>query len=366
VSGLIPRSDSLTAISVGRYPETMRKFFKIGSVILLAAALAVGQNQQTTEEIDTFLGKLTREQGFSGSVLVARNGRILLEKGYGSADLKKSVPAGAKTKYYIASISKQLTAAAILKLEEQGKLSVNDPVGKYLKNIPAERSDLKIHHLLSQSSGIDQNYAADGITDREKAVSAIFAKPLKHAPGEKFTYSNDNYSLLAIIVEAVSGKSYEDYLRKNLFAPLKMSDTGFWGEKAHIAELLKQPDRQMLKPNWGFRGGTGIYSTVGDLFKWQQALFGDNILNKTSRQKILTPYYEMSRGKYGYGWFMSRLSDGRESIWAPGAEDFGHSGIIKSYPDGFVLVILSNAGQLNGKFARAVALEGIEEIILRQ
>jgi CubicO group peptidase (beta-lactamase class C family) len=356
----------LTAIAVRLYPKAMRKFFKIGSVVLLAAALAFGQNQKTTQEIDTFLDKITREQGFSGSVIVARDGRVLLEKGYGFADLKKTVPADAETKYYIASISKQLTAAAILKLEEEGRLSVSDPVGKHLKNVPAGLSELKIHHLLSQSSGIDQNYAADGIRDREQAVSAIFAKPLKHAPGEKFTYSNDNYSLLAIIIEIVSGKSYEDFLRESLFAPLKLSDTGFWGENAHIAELLKPPDRQMLKPNWGFRGGTGIYSTVGDLFKWQQALFGDNILNKTSRQKILTPYYEMSRGKYGYGWFMSRLSDGRESIWAPGAEDFGHSGIIKSYSDGFVLVILSNAGQLNGKFARAVALEGIEEIILRQ
>lgn len=340
------------------------KLSKITLIVLLTTIFAFGQN---VAEIDTFLNKITTEQNFSGAVLVAKDGKILLEKGYGFADLKKTLPAKNDTKFYVASISKQFTAAAILKLEEQGKLSVNDLISKYLQDVPKDKADLKIHHLLSQSSGIDQNYAADGITECKKAVQAIFKKSLKHHAGEKFTYSNDNYSLLAIIVEIVSGKNYETFLRENFFAPLAMNQTGFWGEKRAepIAELIEKPDKKAAKPNWGFRGATGISSTIGDLFKWQQALFSDQVLAKLSREKMFTPYFQMSRGMHGYGWFLSKTSGGTETIWTSGAEDFGHNGIIKTYADGTVVIVLSNAGELNGKLARNVAIEGVEAIIFK-
>ena len=323
--------------------------------------VALSLNGLLAQTSDEFLKKLSAEKDFFGAVLIAKGKKILLNQGYGLADLKKSVKVKNDTKFYIASITKQFTAVAILKLQEQGKLSVNDSITTFFKDVPTDKSAITIHHLLTHTAGLAQNYAADGIVNRDEALKAVLAQPLKNPVGEKFGYGNEDYNLLAAIVEIASGQTYENFLRQNLLKPAKMMNTGFWGEKVEqIADTKQKID---ITPNWGFRGATGMFSTVGDLFKWQQALFADKILKKPSREKLLTPNNQTSRGMHAYGWFISKLANGLETIWTAGYEDFGHNGIIKTYSDGTVIIVLTNSGDIDEKPARDVVIAGLEQII---
>ncbi len=288
-------------------------------------------------QLDQYLSRVTSELSFSGSVLVAKGERIVLHNGYGWADLKKTVRVNTETKFFIASITKQFTAAAILKLEEQHRLNVKSSITEFFA-VPQDKRGITIHHLLTHTSGLAQNYAADGIVDRDEAVKAILKPPLQSLPDEKFGYSNDGYNLLAVIVEIASGQSYESFLGRNLLQPARMSQTGFWGDslanrRTSIAEMLSNIPVGNQVPNWGFRGAVGMSSTTGDLYKWQQALLSDKVLKKSSRKRLFTPYAPTSRGMYTYGWFVSKTKQGLDLIWTAGSEQFGHNAIINSGTD---------------------------------
>jgi CubicO group peptidase (beta-lactamase class C family) len=318
--------------------------------------------------MDRFLKKLASDSGFSGAVFVARQETIMFHKGYGWESQRKDSSIRTDTRFYIASISKQFTAAAILKLEEQRTLSVSDRIASFFKDIPEDKRAITIHHLLTHTSGLAQNYAADGIVDRDEAVRAVLKSPLKSPPGERFGYSNDGYTLLAAIVEIASGQRYEAYLRRHLLEPAGMERTGFWGDppgkgERPIAQTLRAINEEVKMPNWGFRGATGMSSTVIDLYKWHRALVRNTALRKTSREKLMTPYVTTSRGGYGYGWFVSKTKRGDEVIWTAGAEDFGHNAIIKSYKDGTVIIVASNAGNISGVPARDVVSAELERIL---
>lgn len=336
------------------------------SCFTLARANHPRQGGGVEAKLDQFLDKLPPDAPFSGAVLVAKGEKIIFQKGYGWEDAKRSSRVRVDTRFYIASISKQFAAAAILKLEEQGRLGAKDSISKYFKDAPEDKAQITIHQLLTHTSGMAQNYAADGIVDREAAVKAILKKPLKGSPGEGFRYSNDGYNLLAALVEIASGQSYESYLRRHLLRPAGMSDTGFWGEPVAggrpIARTLREINAEVKLPNWGFRGATGMYSTVGDLHKWRLALLGDRVLKRGSREKLLTPYVSTSRGGYGYGWFVSKTNRGDDVIWTAGAEDFGHNAILKTYKDGTVIIVASNAGNISGAPARDIVSAELERL----
>ena len=339
--------------------NSMKKELILFLIILLLLHSIV--EAQKTEE---FLQKLVVEKGFSGSVLIAKGSKILLNQGYGFADLKKTKQVKSETKFYIASITKQFTASAILKLEEQGKLKTTDLISKYFKDVPPDKSQITIHHLLTHTAGLAQNYTADGIINRDEMVKAVLAEPLKNPIGEKFRYGNDGYSLLAAIVEIASGQSYESFIKQNLLKPAKMSNTGFWGEpNVLIADTKREISAEVKMPNWGFRGGVGMYSTVGDLYKWQQALFADKILSKKEREKLLTPNNQISKGMHAYGWYISETKLGAKICWTAGYEDFGHNGIVRVYPDGTVIIVLTNAGDIDGQPARDLVSNGLEQIL---
>lgn len=293
------------------------------------------------ERVDRFVSKEARS-GFTGSVLLAKDGEIVLHKGYGPG----IVP---ETPFWVASISKQFTAAAVLKLAEQGKLSVDDPITKYLGEVPEDKRGITIHQLLTHTAGLPHEYAADGITERDKAARALLALPLKFAPGEDFFYSNDGYNLLAILVEAVSGEPFETWLEKNLFGPAGLSGTGFWEGPGHekVAPIPKPGDipESSRRPNWGYRGATGIYSTTGDLYRWYRALEENRVISEESRKKLLAPHVSLGKtGHAAYGWFLTPAP--RSSVWTRGTESFGHNAIVMAYPDeNLVLIAASNAGE---------------------
>jgi CubicO group peptidase (beta-lactamase class C family) len=291
------------------------------------------------ERVDRFVVNETAS-GFAGSVLLAKDGEIVLHKGYGQGITPE-------TPFWVASISKQFTAAAILKLAEEGKLSVDDPITKYFEEVPEDKRGITIHQLLTHTAGFTQKYAADGITDRKEAVRALLAQPLKFAPGQDFSYSNDAYNLLAALVETVSGEPFETVLERHLFAPAGLSHTGFWGGPGHesVAPIPGEVSESSRQPNWGFRGATGIYSTTGDLYRWYRALQENRVLSEESRKKLLAPHVALGGTEHAaYGWFLT--SAPRSAVWTRGTESFGHNAIVMAYPDeNLVLVAASNAGE---------------------
>jgi CubicO group peptidase (beta-lactamase class C family) len=287
------------------------------------------------------------DEEFEGSVLVEQRGRVLLHKGYGWIDRAHTRRVEPETPYWVASISKQFTAAAILRLAEEGRLSPEDPIGRYFPSVPEDKQPMTIHQLLTHTAGLRQNYAADGITDRDEAVRAVLKMPLQGPPGGRFSYSNDAYNLLAALVEIASGQAYEEYLAARLFRPAGLRRTGFWGSPGHesVAEIRSEMDEAVRRPNWGFRGATGIFSTTGDLLRWYTALQEGRVLSAASRRELFAAHVPVSGGHAGYGWFTSRTPWGTNALWTRGTEGFGHNTIVVAYPaERVVIVAASNAG----------------------
>lgn len=275
--------------------------FVIVAIILTLSGLSLSaQNiklkqstgNQLAAEIDAEV-KAFVDKGFSGAILVAKNSRIILNKTYGNVADSGKAPA-----FWVASNSKSFVAAAVLKLQEQKKLTVNDPLTKFFSNVPADKQQITVHHLLTHTSGLKHKYAADGIVEREKAVKALLSVPLGWKVGEAYYYSNDGYNLLAAIVEVSSNRSFEEYLQKEVLDAAKLKNTGLWGFEntktlmpvANVRNTKKMPstiyETGKSVANWGYRGATGIYSTTADLYKWMFALRNDKVLTSRSREQL--------------------------------------------------------------------------------
>jgi CubicO group peptidase (beta-lactamase class C family) len=298
-------------------------------------------------------------------VLIAIDSRVVLHKAYGWADRQIGEPVTIMTPFWIASISKQFAAAAILKLMEKGRLSLDDSIARFFNAVPTDKREITLHQLLTHTAGLEQHYAADGIADRDEAVRAILAHPLVRPPGEGFGYSNDAYNLIAAVVEIAAGQPYETYLREQLLEPAGMRHTGFWGPEDHleVAEILHGDltGSSIVRPNWGFRGGVGMFSTSEDLYLWLQALEGDEVLSAAARHRMLSPHVMRGALGVGYGWFVSPTPQGTTSLWTRGYEDFGHGAVLATYPEeGVVIVVTSNSGEREG--GRPVSHELAEEL----
>lgn len=263
--------------------------------------------------VEAWLGPIVREDLISGTVLIAQNGQVLLSQGYGPADREQDRPNTPQTKFRLGSLSKQFTAAAILVLEQQGRLRVDDPLARYYPEFP-RAGEITLHHLLSHTSGIPNYNQRPDYGDKmllpwtiEQVVSWMRPDSLEFDPGERFSYSNSNYVLLAGIIERVSGQTYARFLQEAIFAPAGMNDTGqdlhtrvlphrATGHVSFGEEVERAPYRDMP-----FMSGAGsLYSTALDLLRWDQALYTDRILTAESRQKMFTPH----SATYGYGWFV--------------------------------------------------------------
>ncbi len=292
---------------------------------------------------------------FSGVVLVANKGQIYLNEGFGLADVEKNKPLEANNKFMIASVSKAFTAACILKLEQEGKLSVDDPIIKYLPDYPNwSGKEVTIHQLLTHTSGIPDyindfpisfrlKRALNWHPSRERLLSAFKNKELNFEPGTAYDYSNSGYVLLAQIVENVSGMEFNTYLRKNIFEPLRMTDTGTedfnmvkngavaYGGKTYDPRPLKN-----FKQEYIFGMG-GISSTAKDLYKWEASFADTLILNQAEKKKMFTPY----KHGYAYGWEVSE--DQGKLIYSHGGYFPGWNSWVQFYPDdSLYIVVLSN------------------------
>lgn len=268
--------------------------------------------------IDSYLSRL-EAFGFSGAILAARAGQILLAKGYGLADRDRQIPFTPDTVSSIGSITKQFTAAAILKLEMQGRLRVEDPISKYLPGVPADKAAITIHHLLTHTAGLRGDFGgrdSDPIS-RDELVARVLAAPLKWPVGERYEYSNEGFSLAGAIVERVSGQTYETFLREQLFKPAGMLSTGYvlpaWAPGRVARGYVEGRDWGTIiekgwgpeGPGWYLKANGGLHSTIGDMYRWHLALEGEQVLSAAAKEKFFKPHVRegpKADSFYAYGW----------------------------------------------------------------
>ncbi len=284
-----------------------------------------------------------------GTVLVAKGGEIVLSKGYGFADYRAK-PNAPDTLFELASASKQVTATAILRLEQQKKLATSDPLSKFFKDLPADKRAITLDHLLHHTAGFSPELGVPyaWVGTRDAYVKEVLGKPLVDAPGAKFAYSNVGYALLAAVVEVVTGRTFEDYVRKELFATAGLSDTGFIKD-----ERLVKSDRVTKRAcddcqadwtaanwwwGWGYRGMGGVVSTALDVLAWDRALRGEKVLGAPAKAKLYAPDKE----HYACGWKVESTERGTTKA--------SHSGGVRGYAveiarwleEDVLVVILSN------------------------
>lgn len=326
------------------------------------------QVRQLGDRIDSALSKMS-DSGYGYSVLVSVDGKVVLQHAYGWTDAARKCPTTERTLFNIASITKSFTAIAVLQLRHQGKLKLEDPLPVFFKNVPKGKQEITIEQLLTHTSGLAQHYAADGMRERNEAVQAILSDTLAFDPGTAFSYSNENYELLAAVIEVLTGKSYESYIRENILAKANMAETRFWDEVGPesgcaVASTTRTLDATTRAHNWGYVGSGGVYSTAGDLHRWFLALAAGRLLDPESLDLMWKPHWTLTEANIAYGWFVSTTSGVRE-LWTRGSEDWGHNGVLRWFPERKVLVIVqSNSGERDDKNMTANRLIS-DEIVKR-
>lgn len=312
-------------------------FVKFSSLALVTLMFSVFALAQTDADVDAVVQKLVDAKTIPGAgVAVVRDGKIILAKGYGAADVEAGTIASKNTAYQIASVTKQFTAAGIMLLVEEGKLKLDDTLGKYVADAPEKWSGVTVRQLLNQVSGIP-NYTAVGKLVPEKTYTQAEILGLvrdvqpEFEPQTKWQYSNTNYFLLGMIIEKVSGKSYPDFMRERIFKPLGMNSTtvntsGLKIQNAALGYNLEKGNWQKAvldDPSQPFAAGA-IVSTPEDMAKWALALSEGKLLKKTSWDEVWTPV-KLSDGKatdYGFGWQIRKIGD---------TNLIGHSGGIAGF-----------------------------------
>jgi CubicO group peptidase (beta-lactamase class C family) len=331
------------------------------SRIVLSFLLAIPCLAQDAARMDQIVQSYVADHRFMGTVLVARGESVLLNKGYGSANLEWNVPHSPESKFRLGSITKQFTAASILLLEERGKLSVNDPVKKYMPDAPAAWDKVTIFHLLTHTSGVadftsfpDYPKIEPFATTPAKLVALFRDKPLDFEPGTEWKYDNSGYVLLTYLIEKISGDTYEKFVRDNIFTPLGMKDTGYDSNAAIIPHRASgySAGRGGIE-NAGFihmtipQGAGALYSTTADLLKWEQGLFGGKVVQKASLDKMTTPF----KNNYAFGLGVETTGGRKRISHGGGIEGFNTE--LSYYPDDkLTVVVLAN---LNGPAAGDIA-----------
>jgi CubicO group peptidase (beta-lactamase class C family) len=314
---------------------------------------------QVKAEIESYMKTAVAFEKFSGAILVAYDGKPLLSRGYGLANVELDAPNTPDTVFRLASLTKQFTAASVMMLQERGKLKVDDAICRHLPDCPAAWQPITVGQLMNMTSGIPGPTAADIGAVRglpvplDQWMEATRKKPLEFSPGTEFRYANSGYVLLGLIIERLSGKSYGEFLQENIFGPLGMNQSGYENPLRIIKnratgyrqlpgeEIANVPYAELL----ALYAAGGVYSTTKDLLLWDQALYGEKLLSRRSIQAMATAGKEMLPGKgYGFGWWM-REQHGRLEI-AHGGNLAGFITYLARYPsDGVTVIVLSNNGR---------------------
>lgn len=316
---------------------------------LLPLALAGGPSFERETIVSGPMGgrlddymKRCEQFGFSGSVLVARGSQVFLRKGYGEARPGEDVMNTPETLYDIASASKQFTAAAILLLESQGKLSTSDSIAKHLHAVPSEHHEVTIQHLLNHTSGFSRYGTTGSGRNRDAAISKFLSAKRSRRAGAKHEYYNGGYTMLAAIVERVADADYETWVSENLFNPAGLQKTEFTDTIDPEEPLLaRSHDNGKLTTDyikgWGYKGMGGVITSVSDLHLWMRALSSGKILPEESLEKLWTPALE----KYACGWYVGEHK-GKQRVISHGGTASGFQSYIRYFAEEDVVVLLTS------------------------
>jgi CubicO group peptidase (beta-lactamase class C family) len=325
----------------------------VGWMILLAATIT------RADEVDDYVNAQLNQRHIPGlSLAVVRGGKAVKLAGYGLANVELNVPVTPDTIFQIQSITKTFTSTAILMLCEEGKVSLSDPIGKYLDGTPESWKKITIRHLLSHTSGIKDfiNEPTASIrldVSEEDVLKATAPRPLNFQPGEKYAYSNTNYHLLAMVIRKVTGKSYGDFLKERIFMPLGMTSTrivslsdiipnraaGYAWVKNHL-----QNGDFVAQSILGYGGG-GIVSSARDMAKWAAAFDDERLLKKSSIEAAWTAMKlnDGATSTYGMGWGVGAIN-GHRVVDHSGAHMTGFTSFIVRYrDDDLEIVVLTNS-----------------------
>ncbi len=335
---------------------------------------------------DYIFRRFIQKDSPGASVLVARDGEILLQKGYGSAVVDKKRPVTPETTFRIGSVTKQFTAAAILNLQEDGKLSLDDPLTKYVPDFP-RGENVTIHHLLTHTSGIHSYTNTLDFLDKVvnattpgEMIETIKDLGYDFSPGEQWLYNNSGYYLLGYIIEKVSGLDYDTFLKQTFFKPLEMKETGVYTPDVKFRDEATgyafENGAVEVAMDWDMShaGGAGnLYSNVLDLYKWNEAVFNGRVLSDAALEAALTPARlnngevadAMGGARYGYGWGLSKWRGLR--VISHGGGLNGFSTVLMRYPEvNTTVVVLSNCAPALPGFNVGNAARDIAQIYLWQ
>lgn len=354
----------------------------IVTVFLIFSLFSPGQAQIRLQQIDALINRLHREEAFSGNLLIAEKGKIIYAKSFGYANAENKKTLTQETIFLIGSVAKTFTAAAVLKLKEQGKLNLDDRIRKYLPELSYK--DVTLRHLLTHTSGLLEYQSEEVIKEiagkgvNNAKLISIFARinpKQRFEPGSRWDYSNTNYILLALVIEKVSGKSFPQFIRENIFIPAGM--TRSFVSISNIPETLKKEiaagyrftnplatapvnvdtldgAQRAYATKRNLYGAGNVYSTTGDLLKFHRALQRGEILNKQSLAEMYSPaklstgenYNSFLRTNYpskdALGWFVANDVSSGKIVYHPGG-DIGYvSYFLRNTTKDQTVIVLSN------------------------
>lgn len=355
---------------------SIAKIFLVAAVALAYPTLSLAQNAaasstptldaQRTEAVDTFITTQMANRKIPGlAVGIYSRGKILLAKGYGQANLELDVAVKPETVFQTGSVGKQFVSAAIMMLVEEGKISIDDSLTKYFPEAPATWKPILIKNLLSHTSGLSEYESEDRTGPsgpfymrldftEDELVAKIEMLPIESTPGEKWDYRNTNYFLLGVLIHKITGKPYYEFLDERIFKPLGMTSTRLINERDIVRNRAagyeldsngQLKNQEWVSPTFNSTADGTLYSNVLDLAKWDAALYGTQLLKKSSLDRIWT-VYPLNDGKpnpagYGFGWMIGKQND-HERIEHGGAWQ-GFTGRISRYPDdSLTVVVLTN------------------------
>lgn len=342
------------------------------STTLAQSATTLPTDAQIVTRVGEYMARL-ESLGYTGGVLVVRDGKIVMTHSYGMANRAAGIRADTSTVYNLGSITKQFTAAAILRLEEMGKLRTTDSIGRFFPDAPADKRGITLHQLLTHTAGFNSDYSPTDYepTTRAEYVRRMFAAPLRSKPGSTHFYANSGYSLLAAIVELETGQDYEAALRDLVLQPAGMLETGYktpnWDAR-RIAHGYQDGrdwgtivDRVAMDgaPYWELRGNGGLHTTLGDMARWDAALANRSVLTDSSRTKFMTGYVNEGPdglSKYAYGWAVMKTSRGTRLVTHNGGNGVYVAEFLRFIDDRVTIFVTSTVSELTATTAvRAVS-----------
>lgn len=324
------------------------------------------KQKPTVERIASFINNEAEKSNFNGSILVAKGSKVLYQKGFGYENKEKNVKNSINTVFPIASETKSFTAISILQLEQEGKVSVDEPLSDFISGFP-EGNKITIHHLLTHTSGIKE--MLDVVDNGKKAtveevIDALKKQKLDFEPGTQFHYSNSNYFILGYIIEKVSKMPYHEYVKEHILNPAGMIHTSFITEPTEkVAVGYKNMDKPSIYVDNSLNFALGdIVSTVGDMVKYNAAIQEDKLLNKVEAKKMQTGYAQVSSDgsvKYGYGWFITNKPNFyQKKIVEHGGNLPGYNDQFLRFPEDDVTIVIMENNESNldiVQFSRDIA-----------